>query len=145
MIFADDDMPPAPADAAPPAALLARDLLLACRDEARRLAHALADLDCQLGRAAGPLPLSLQGLDLMRQEAEGLARILALVAATAPRSRIEPGTIAAATPLQAQFRRLTDGPVSEIGAGAAAGAGMPADAGEFRGLGENAGQGGDTG
>lgn len=62
-------------------------LMMACTAEATRIAHALAEVDAALGillEAENPIgpapPQALQSVDLLRQEAEGLAALLGLVA-----------------------------------------------------------------
>ncbi|MBW7921842.1 MAG: hypothetical protein H3C51_07055 [Rubellimicrobium sp.] len=114
MIFADDD-PVDPAAALPWGAPAdRRTLLAACADEARHLARALAGLDHALGRAlasgAGP-PAAAQALDRLRQEAEGLADVLALVAAGPADGRPpDSGDLARALRLHDQRARICPPP-----------------------------------
>jgi hypothetical protein len=63
----------------------ARDILRACVAEAERQAALLAEVDLALGRllcdrAEASDAVTLQSLDLVRQEAEGLSRILRRIA-----------------------------------------------------------------
>lgn len=108
MIF-EDEPPPAMADPAP--ALSAPDRIIeACATEAGRLADAIGGIDRALSAVLGGLadpPLALQGIDLLRQEAEGLAAALALVAEAAASGRpVSAGEIARAVTLHDQCARL---------------------------------------
>ncbi len=119
MIFADHDPPegpPLPPATPPPAPQTVEGLLLACMAEARHVARALAELDRGLGAVDGKLPRSLQRLDLLRQEAEGLAGALALVvAAPVPGTMLDPDAIMRATALHDQRNRLLHPPGAETG------------------------------
>ena len=96
-MFIDDDPRDALAATDMPTRITARDLLLACASEAWRQSAAAARLDAVLGASLGamrssgsavsdrpealaPLAGELQKADLLRQELEGLARTLALLA-----------------------------------------------------------------
>jgi hypothetical protein len=89
------------------------DLLNACAAEANRQAAAVQDLDGFVGDvlmrgAAAADPKALQKLDLLRQEAEGLARVLQLVAAQAERGTLVDGhDLTACLPLAAQRARIS--------------------------------------
>lgn len=88
------------------------DTLAACAAEAERHATALARLDSMVGEALGSGraavdPRSLQMLDLLRQEAEGLARVLSLaVSMPTPDAIIGDDEIARRLPLAAQRARF---------------------------------------
>jgi hypothetical protein len=92
----------------------AGDILAACVVEARRLADGLASMDDAVGSALGrdrpPLdPSALQALDLLRQEAAGLAHMLTLAAAIpSPDTVIDYADIRRCVPLAAQRTRLTN-------------------------------------
>lgn len=104
-------------------------LLRACAAEATRLAAAMTSLDAAIAACLGPAmeraatshrpadpggpvampPVAdtLQRVDLLRQELDGLARALAIATGqVACRSEIEPATVGAALPLAAQRKRL---------------------------------------
>jgi hypothetical protein len=91
----------------------AGEILAACAAEACRHADALAAMDDAVGTALGrDRPLldhkTLQALDLLRQEAAGLAHMLTLaVSAPSPDTVIEHDAIADCVPLAAQRARLT--------------------------------------
>ena len=130
-----------PAEAGAGADIAASALLDSCAAEARRLATAMTGLDTdiaaalaapgdarpqQTGAAAPPpagagaaLPAALQRIDLLRQEVDGLARVIELLRAHGRcDGRVPFPSLAAATPLAAQRLRLQtvrtdlDGPAS---------------------------------
>ncbi|OYU19954.1 MAG: hypothetical protein CFE34_02415 [Rhodobacteraceae bacterium PARR1] len=124
MLFADDPggtpLPdPLPAD------VRADDLLATCAAEAARQAQALHRLDAALGQtlamvraAAGQadaglvsaLTADLQQADQLRQEAEGLAQALALLASLPRRPHLlTADQVRACTPIVALQRRLLSG------------------------------------
>ena len=136
---------PEEAPAPPPGAGAGEDraagaLLLACADEAGRLAAQLAAVDAQVaaaladpatgrpsgeaGRATAPaarpasaLAAALQGVDLLRQESAGLAQVLALIVEHGQcAGRVPAAALAGATPLAAQRIRL-QGPAHFDGPG----------------------------
>jgi hypothetical protein len=92
-----------------------RHILAACAAEAGRLSDGLAELDRAIGQALAEAleqadPRVLQRLDLLRQEADGLARLLALATSMpAPDAMIDTDAIARCVPLAAQRARLTSG------------------------------------
>lgn len=106
---AADDAAGADAPAAPgPAPLPAARLLAASAAEAARLARALTGLDHDLASAATAAALPgalLQRVDLIRQEAAGLAAVLDLLA-RAPTPLLDTGLLARHLPLRAQLGRL---------------------------------------
>lgn len=118
MIFEDHSGPTAPAGAGAAGDDIgdrtARDLLLACAREAERHAENLAAFDAAIGsrlrdRQPELPPSDLQSLDLIRQEARGLARILHLVANAAdPGSTIAGVTLRGCLDLAAQRKRLAE-------------------------------------
>lgn len=122
MIFAEehdqpDDTGPQPPRSGPPVAPpTAGAMLAACAAEAGHLARALAGLDQAMSAALAGVaraPPELQRVDLLRQEAEGLAATLALVAAAgAPDAMLEPAQITRAVPLHGQHARLHDPPAA---------------------------------
>ena len=91
----------------------AGEILAACAIEATRHADALAVMDHAVGTALDRDRTvldhkTLQALDLLRQEAAGLARVLSLAAsAPSPDTVIEYDAIADCVPLAAQRTRLT--------------------------------------
>lgn len=109
MIFeADDDLEPA----APPPLnpVSAQVLLRACAEEAARLAEAITVFDTDFATwmqdHRGPSGL-LQRIDLIRQEASGLASVLRLTAAAPdPDHVIDAETLAGLLQLRAQQERL---------------------------------------
>ncbi len=92
---------------------MAADILAACVREADRHARALARMDKTVGAAleSGQGAIdhkTLQELDLLRQEADGLARMLHLVTSMpSAGSLIDAASIARCVPLAAQRARLT--------------------------------------
>lgn len=104
---------PAPTEAPLPEARSVQDLLIACAAEAKRQAGAVQDLDgfvgsVLMGGAAAADPQALQRLDLLRQEADGLARVLQLVAAQAGHGTMIDGrAVMACLPLAAQRARIS--------------------------------------
>lgn len=111
MIF-EDHFDAGPPDAPEGRARTARDLVSACAAEARRHADALHHLDTAVGTAlsggGGALDhRALQTLDLLRQEADGIARLLALASdMPSPDAIIASDAIARCVPLAAQRARL---------------------------------------
>lgn len=111
MIF-EDHFDAGPPDAPESRARTARELLSACAAEARRQADALHHLDTAVGTAlsggADSLdPRALQMLDLLRQEADGLARLLAMASGMpSPDAIIASDAVARCVPLAAQRARL---------------------------------------
>jgi len=108
MIF-EDESPPAvtrPVSGRPAPEMM----LAACAAEAGRLAVALGGIDHALSSVIDSLaapPPALQGIDLLRQEAEGLAAALDLVAGAAASGRlVSAEDIARAVPLHDQRARL---------------------------------------
>lgn len=109
MIFdADDEFDDSPAPPAP--AVPARQLLAACAGEAARLAGAIDRLDREMARLLrevdrpGTVP---QQIDLLRQEAAGLAALLHLVAgAPTPDHVVDHETVAGLLKLRAQQGRI---------------------------------------
>ena len=99
-------------DSAPIAPRPVADILAACAAEADRHARAMARMDREVGAsfAGGQValqPQTLQLLDLLRQEAEGLARALQLVLSKpSPETLIDAADIAQCVPLAAQRARL---------------------------------------
>lgn len=93
--------------------LTAADILAACVVEADRHAKALARMDTTVGAALenGQVAIdhkTLQALDLLRQEADGLARVLHLVTSMpSTGSVIDAASIMRCAPLAAQRARLT--------------------------------------
>jgi hypothetical protein len=93
--------------------LTAADILAACVVEADRHAKALARMDTKVGAAleTGQVAIdhkTLQALDLLRQEADGLARMLHLVTSMpSAASVIDAASITRCVPLAAQRARLT--------------------------------------
>lgn len=85
-------------------------MLVACAEEATRMAEALARLDQVLAIIRLPpdnIPLALQQIDLLRQEGFGLARILRMIAEDPdPARTLDPEAVAAALPVWAQCARL---------------------------------------
>lgn len=90
----------------------ADELLRGCVTEAERLADAMTRIDDAVGRAlvAGASmvnPGILQAIDLLRQEAESLARVLRIVAEHgSSEATIDDGALSEAVPLGAQRARL---------------------------------------
>jgi hypothetical protein len=111
----EDDGTPDPVPTAPTVASASsvHDLLAACAAEAKRQAAAMEDLDGLVGDvlmrgAEAADPHALQRLDLLRQEADGLARVLQLVASLAERGTKVDGTaVTACLPLAAQRARIS--------------------------------------
>ena len=99
-------------DARPAAPRPAREVLAACVAEAERHAGEVARIDREVGScfAGGKVslqPRTLQHLDLLRQEAEGLARALRLaVSKASPEALVDASDIARCVPLAAQRARL---------------------------------------
>jgi hypothetical protein len=91
----------------------AAEILAACVLEADRHAKALARMDTTVGAAleAGQAAIdhkTLQALDLLRQEADGLARMLHLATSMPSTDAvIDAASIARCVPLAAQRARLT--------------------------------------
>lgn len=85
-------------------------MLIACAEEASRMAEALARLDGALSHLtfpSGKVPLALQEIDLLRQEGAGLASILGMIATDPePSRRLDPVTVASALAVWAQCARL---------------------------------------
>ncbi len=122
MLFADDPGGTLQPDPWPPD-VTAGDLLATCAAEAARQAQALHRLDTALAQTmavlrAGPgeaavirnLTAELQQADQVRQEAEGLARALALLARLPPRpERLSADQVRACTPFVALQRRFLTG------------------------------------
>jgi hypothetical protein len=113
-MFEDDGTSdPIPTGAVVPSEKPVHDLLAACAAEATRQAAAMRDLDGFVGDllmrgAAAADPQALQRLDLLRQEADGLARVLQLVASQAERNTMVDGTaVTACLPLAAQRARIS--------------------------------------
>lgn len=128
-MFVDDDHDTPPEDIALPVEIEAASLLAACAAEAERQSEGLRQLDAALGAALvlaqrpvgsphGPnatesralisaLAADLQQADRLRQEAEGLARALALLA-NRPKGagRLTADQIRRCTPILALQRRL---------------------------------------
>mgnify|MGYP000421302283 CR=1 FL=1 len=109
--------------------LQAAFLLRACTQEAARLAAAMAALDTEIGKClvlmsrgpAGsqdaavpdwpvdppPIAETLQGVDILRQELEGFARVLEIVSAHVTcRGEVETEVLGRVLPLAAQRTRL---------------------------------------
>lgn len=112
-MFEDDGTPdPAPTPTVPTASSV-QDLLAACAAEAKRQAAAMEDLDGFVGAilmcgAEAADPKALQRLDLLRQEADGLARVLQLVASLTEHGTMVDGTaVTACLPLAAQRARIS--------------------------------------
>ena len=109
MIFLDaEHLPP---DPAPQPLLNSRHLMEACTREAAYLAATLAELDRRLARACTDLSAeaaqTLQNIDLLRQEVEGLAQLMQLIPPDEVAERaIDPEDIRAAAPLRRQRARL---------------------------------------
>jgi hypothetical protein len=88
------------------------EVVAACVTEAHRHASALAKLDEAVGQSlsqgSGTFePMLLQELDLLRQEAEGLARLLSLATSLpSAKTLIEYDAIEKCVPLAAQRVRL---------------------------------------
>jgi hypothetical protein len=106
----EENRPSAPGHAA----MTARQLLIACRQEAGRLAAGMDKLDHILAAAIAELPAvtlkSLHLIDLLRQETSGLARLLELICDEDIATRsINYADILAASPLQKQRQRLVPG------------------------------------
>lgn len=91
-------------------AVSAHRLLGACAEEAGRLASAIARLDqdvAMLLQDVSKAGVILQHIDLVRQEAEGLAAVLNLVAiAPTPDHMVDPQTLASILKLRAQHGRI---------------------------------------
>jgi hypothetical protein len=109
MIF--EPFSPDTAPAAPPTPVTTvAEMILACADEARRIAVALSDIDHAVAEAIMPLgdiPHGLQGIDLLRQEAEGLAAIMRLIVEDpTPDRTLQPEIVAKVLVLSAQHDRL---------------------------------------
>lgn len=106
MTFDHTENPDAPGAITRPA----EELLAACVAEARYLAESLHALDQDISSIVSilpQLPPSLQNVDLLRQEAEGLAAVLALLAkAQAAGTELDAAEIARAVVLWAQRDRL---------------------------------------
>ncbi len=101
-------------DGAPPAVdRSARDLLMACVAEAERQAGLLADIDAALGRLLSDCgddadAVTLQSLDLARQEAQGLSRILRRLADLPTlEASLEASTVEECLPVARQRARMT--------------------------------------
>jgi hypothetical protein len=114
-MFEDDgDSDPIPKGAAVPSEKSVHDLIAACAAEAKRQAAAMQDLDGFVGDVlmrgtAAVDPRALQRLDLLRQEADGLARVLQLVASQAQLGIMVDGTaVTACLPLAAQRARISE-------------------------------------
>jgi hypothetical protein len=111
-LIVDDGEQQAAAGAPDPRAPSAREMLGACVREAERHADALGSLDAAVGRilATGTVATelgALQGLDLLRQEAEALSRVLRLVAtADGPDQPLDAQDLVACVPVAAQRARL---------------------------------------
>ncbi len=105
MMF-EDEPPPAAAGHTP----VSKTMIEACAAEAGRLADALGAIDRAVSAVVdslvAPSP-ALQGIDLLRQEAEGLTAALELVAGAAASGRpVSAEDIARAVPLHDQRARL---------------------------------------
>ena len=91
----------------------AAKILAACVIEAERQAKALARMDTAVGAALGTGQATidhktLQALDLLRQEADGLARMLRLATSMpSADSVIDASSISRCVPIAAQRVRLT--------------------------------------
>jgi hypothetical protein len=85
-------------------------MLTACSKEAARLAEAISRLDQLLSTIlppGGQIPLAVQEIDLLRQEAEGLASVLRLVAFDPTPERIlNPVEVSGTIAVWAQCQRL---------------------------------------
>ncbi|WP_265502253.1 hypothetical protein [Paracoccus beibuensis] len=81
--------------------------LLAAASEAHRLAEALTSLDRAIGHAGGIAAPPLQAVDLLRQEAEGLAQFLSALAAAARSADGDPAAATHGLRLRAQVARLS--------------------------------------
>lgn len=140
MIFvANDTETAAPAET--PSEIVARDLLAACASEMRRQAGAMASLDTALGgvleilrgssdpagakaQMTPALLAELQCADQLRQEMDGVARVLELLAGVESLIlAIGSETVCACTPLTDLRRRLLSGAGHVIGHGGVAGSG----------------------
>jgi len=98
-----------------PSSLTVPDLLVACASEARRQARSVIDLDGLIGNilmhgTVGIDTVALQKLDLLRQEASGLARVLEVVASQVDiNEALDATEIASCLPLAAQRSRICAG------------------------------------
>lgn len=108
MIFAEEDSEDAPLSL--PAGT--DGLLLACAQETSRLAAAIAAVDQALSVIVAELsapPVALQSVDLLRQEAEGLAAVLHVMAeADVSGHELEPSEVTNVVTLHDQRVRLLD-------------------------------------
>ena len=95
-----------------PEANALEDILMACADEAARQAEVIGELDNLVGdvllrSSVSISPMSLQKLDLFRQEVEGLASVLQLLALRAKAGvTIDGDTMASCMPLESQRARF---------------------------------------
>jgi hypothetical protein len=111
-LIVDDEGTPSPGSETTRPYLTARELLSACVREAERQAEALTRLDAAvglalIGDATQADPRVLQKIDLLRQESQGLARVLGLVdTARSPETVLDAGAVAACLPVADQRRRL---------------------------------------
>ncbi|MEE2861453.1 MAG: hypothetical protein VYB46_11650 [Pseudomonadota bacterium] len=85
------------------------DGILAAEREAQRLAASLTAFDRALAEG-GDAAASLQGADLLRQEAEGLARFLGALAAAGG----DPAAAVQGLDLRAQAERLSGRPAAAV-------------------------------
>ena len=111
-MIVDDDGAAAPGPDATRPRLTAQELLSACVLEAERQAEALTRLDAAVGLAlsggtARADPRMLQQIDLLRQESQGLARVLRLVEqARSPEDVLDAAALSGCLPVADQRRRL---------------------------------------
>ena len=112
MIFGDEEA--ACPTSLPPTPDVTREALLAaCAAEVQRQAQACIALDHALGRLCAALPVpplpirDLQAIDRLRQELEGLARVMALLSTPAlEEAAIPRAALLACTPLRDLRARL---------------------------------------
>lgn len=109
MIFADG-MDAALRDKEDLRPLTVAAMLLACAEEAKRMADALVRMDRALATnqfREGYIPVALQEIDLLRQEGIGLASILEMIAEDPnPLRELEPATVAGKLAVWSQCVRL---------------------------------------
>jgi hypothetical protein len=112
-MFIEDDPEDLPSrDPCFPLSMTVSDLLLSCALESKRQAHSMKSLDLLVGDlllkgSAAANPLALQKLDLLRQESDGLARVLELLARQAdPKEPLDTEKVASCLSLSLQRDRI---------------------------------------